>query len=721
MNRGFQDRELLYYILNVALLIGVAAIVFPHRPFDMFWGGEGGQFQLQIAQQHIWMSPGLNIGMQPIMGSGGIFYPYNTTIVPMYAAQFWMLGKVDPVLTYTILAIELFTAVYLLGRSLEFTAWNSSIAGWLVVFLMLPFTAANRLGFPVGYLIPNYPEMVAIASLTLALFSQVGKRGALSFAWRTTSIALIMAWAITALPAVVAIAIPVLTLYGLGLFAISSSKAELLAKLSCVAIGFVVLWAGGFLEFLWSLYAYTAVYVFGSELIGAQPPLMYASILFGSGYSFVPPLLFVSSALGAGIALLFERGAIRRFATVHLAVLALVLLLAILFYKIFPGVLAINILYFEFCAWPMYAIFSIAFFGYVARTVIDVLGILVYQTTFAPPVWFNRHTSQWLGVPAVALVAFLVAARVGAGQDPGFTSSRRSAFTDLLEPVVSAVPGKDFGGRVATFSGVRGRSSVGWSDLDAGEQDEKLHNDHRLIGLWKFAIPTHQQNHQFITPMEYLIASRLLARPEDRQGRNNIAITRPDIPLLRAWGVRYLVVDEPPPGTQRLGSIEWDGGQRKVSLVEISNPNLRGFSPTEVVVAGGAADTLRWMKTEPDYDRQVMLEAPLNATLVRAERSHISYVKGGVRVQAESRGQSLLVLPIEFSHCLSIKSKSDKAVPRLIRADLIFAALMFDGAIDVIVELEVGPLQRRSCRTADVRDVASLDLKSAARSYPVGQ
>src|SRR5690606_24093432 len=124
---------------------------------------------------------------------------------------------------------------------LHFRAGTAAAAGWVVVFFMLPFTAANRFGFPVGYLVPNFPEMVAVTAVVLALFFRVGKGNAFDAIWRSLLITLLMVWSVTALPGVVPVAFAPLFVYGLGFLMLAEGWRERRWKLACGVFGLIVL------------------------------------------------------------------------------------------------------------------------------------------------------------------------------------------------------------------------------------------------------------------------------------------------------------------------------------------------------------------------------------------------------------------------------------------------------------------------------------------------
>src|SRR5262249_37918249 len=91
--------------------------------------------------------------------------------------------------------------------------------------------------------------------------------------------------------------------------------------------------------------------------------------------------------------------------------------------------------------------------------------------------------------------------------------------------------------------------------------------------------------------------------------------------------------------------------------------------------------------------------------------------RGGYRIEAESPGTSLLVLPVEYSHCLHADLTTTAAnPPRLLRANLTMVAILFGGHVEGTFKLRYGPLSSR-CRIEDWRDANALRL-GEAREWP---
>src|SRR5262249_18873304 len=85
---------------------------------------------------------------------------------------------------------------------------------------------------------------------------------------------------------------------------------------------------------------------------------------------------------------------------------------------------------------------------------------------------------------------------------------------------------------------------------------------------------------------------------------------------------------------------------------------------------------------------------------------------GGVAVRASSVGDSLLVLPVQYSHCWQIVSGSKAS---LFRANLMQLGIRFSGNMQVELRQIFGPFWQSGCRLTDVEDAERLNMVSATR------
>jgi hypothetical protein len=292
-------------------------------------------------------------------------------------------------------------------------------------------------------------------------------------------------------------------------------------------------------------------------------------------------------------------------------------------------------------------------------------------------------------------------------------------LTDYLQREIGASPGRPFRGRAATFSGFAGKPpglrSI-WGDLDVLQLDGQFHNEHRLAGLWTFSIPTLQENSEFTSPGVYAIASRLLSRPGDVQTRNFIWLTRPHVPTLRLFGIRYLIWDQPDPPEVEDRVVERYGANKEnvLKVVEVEGSNINGYSPTEIVPIESATQIVDRLRAGFDPARQVMVQARdarlIKGPLHEAQNSEIVPERGAIAVRATSDDYALLVIPYEFSHCMKIVPQHRTAAPTLLRTNLVNTGIGFRGRLDARIEFHFGPIGDSYCRFYDLLDIRKLKV-----------
>jgi hypothetical protein len=284
--------------------------------------------------------------------------------------------------------------------------------------------------------------------------------------------------------------------------------------------------------------------------------------------------------------------------------------------------------------------------------------------------------------------------------------------------------GKTYSGSVATFTGPDDQKKQLWTQRVTTDYYllNSVGNDLRTIGLWQFDIPTLTQVSTTMTPQYFLAVAELLARPTDIQTRDFIGMTRPNGPMMALWGVRYVISDKPLHfGKERLEMpVKLSDPPvygSPIRLYELNEPNLGDYSPTEVVAAPDAKSMLAHMR-EPSFDgrKVVITDARLEGRFVPAREASLIVEKGGLRLKASSPGESLLVLPVQYSHCWT-RRRNDLEKLSFFRANLMQLGVRFKGDISVRLDHRFGPLWNSSCRREDGSDTERLRM-SQARSVP---
>jgi hypothetical protein len=83
--------------------------------------------------------------------------------------------------------------------------------------------------------------------------------------------------------------------------------------------------------------------------------------------------------------------------------------------------------------------------------------------------------------------------------------------------------------------------------------------------------------------------------------------------------------------------------------------------------------------------------------------------KTGFDIAASSPGESVLVLPVQYSHCWSSSSPGAE----LFRADLMQLGVRFHGTLDAELNFRFGPWFDGGCRSDDAADMDRLKIRQA--------
>jgi hypothetical protein len=188
--------------------------------------------------------------------------------------------------------------------------------------------------------------------------------------------------------------------------------------------------------------------------------------------------------------------------------------------------------------------------------------------------------------------------------------------------------------------------------------------------------------------------------------------------IVQALGVRFVIhrqlegeEQRSPPDSAilrlQLGPTTVGGRKFSHTIYEFNDFNMGNYSPTSVIIARDAPSILRHLwRTSFNPRQSIVLPEGIEGLLVEATGGKMSFERGAIRVQAESRGRSLLLLPMQYSHCLVL---SEPAKGRLLPANLVQTALLFQGSIDVRIHLEYGVF-RPGCRKQDLADLPELGI-----------
>jgi len=711
--------------LHLLLLLVCCLIAFHCNRDKLFLGYDGVYYRTIIKLQHTWMPGGLSLSLNPVQALGNIFFTINSHLSPGFSVAAHLgSGEANPLLVYTTMALETFLSLLLLSRLLGVPATTGYGAAWLMTLLSFPFTPSALL-YPISGVCPQYLETVALLSLLIGLFWQVGRHGWLrSLACTLLGLAVLL-WAVLSSPWMPILFLPVLGLISFGVLLPGHSRQRRARVLALAAL--LLALAPTVAPYVLGNYLYSVPTFFTGELDNMRVDRIWTSVVFhGPVLGLFGPILVIGSTCGALLSCWHTTPIIRGLAIATLTCSLGLIGVGLAVTLWMPDYVGPSPLYFEICLWPFYCLFFSIFLGAVSKRLLS-WGTQSRSVSIA---W--RYSLGFALLPLACMIWSAVGNKSHSLHYLAYPLPE-SPIVQTLRREVGLIPGCRFRGGVATFTGSKSKpDGVNFLDL-IGSDCVSLSgtgNDHRALGLWYYGIPTLYEYNQFMTPAYYAAMSRLLARPADRQMRSVIVLTRPNLGYLRSLGIRYLVTDFlesswaagnqfiSHPEVRMVQSFPISGTTQALYLYELTDTNLCCYSPTRVRVASTAHEILAQLG-QPDFEfrSEALATTPLPEPLVPASNVQMTMHKGYVQIEATSPGTSVLLLPLQYSHCLELEPlvQSEGSKARLVRLNLLQAGLVFSGSLQARIRFASGPFRNSYGRLLDYFDMKSLKLDELCR------
>lgn len=625
-------------------------------------------------------------------------------------------------LSFLICAALLFTSTYVLGRALGFGRGVSVLAAWAVPLLSLPYQSWINLYLTFN-LNPLAGDTVSAAMLGVACVARGYSNSRVYGA--ALGLAGIVLWLFLANPLWIILTLPGVIPISVGLIASHIRERDGLYRTAWLVLPSALFVVLGGAPYLIGLFTDTAVAFFPQELNANLPKWVRLITVAMAGGSGLDPIgaSWIGLAL-IGIVLAIRRGGFELRIAAYSIIVALVFFTGYgVAYLIVPGWVAPYPVYYEFCLWPYYGLFAAYAVGCAAARIASLGNKYASRISASlrgvfSPRWRYEFLLPFIGVVLGIFMArhpFVVASDLY--RRPIDTVASRT-----LTPEIGISPGATFRGYVANLTGFGGPNGAptDWLRVQYEANDAFLAfgNTDRMPYLWRYDLPTIEAYSQLNEPALYALVTRLLDRRGDGQIRNIIMVTRVNIPLMQSLGVRYLITDFQPPAPARLVAQQ-SAASVSHFVYELPNPNIGNYSPVEILSAANATVAMRDM-ADPGFDfrKSVVMNEPQQEILVPALRSRVSLVHGGWRIEAETSGTSLLLLPVQFSRCLSVSASQATSAGKVVAlrpANLASTAIVFQGTIDVELSLLVSPLLRPYCRIEDLREMRAFGVADVPR------
>ena len=733
-----------FYLISCVVFAVFCLVLYRVEPRFLPQSLDAQNFYFFIDAHFKWRSSWADIfTYMPLHGTGSFLWPVTVSLIPHLAA-FQLFS--DPTLRIyacqVIAATMMFATVLYFYTSIGLRQHIALAATWLSFALVMVYSLSYISS-------PDNLQPLVFGYLALALFIRTGRR-----AWRNSLVhALLFELAalgfVLAVPAWHIIALPFFGMMALAFLLRAESRRESMWKLAAASVAIAIQVA---LQTGPALF-YTMADTFRllrPDLFPEFPHNPYlAGFQFGST-SFEIALM-TAFLIGLGATRLSRRARHPGLArTLHLA-MALFFLISMVWsfvflYAPFPSVGPKPRYLYQY-ALPLFALFAIQGVARLRRAPVDpgpAVGLVAVALLFA---WhLATDATRWpqlvlvlvlvtigwamirdrafhLGLAVIAVLTGLslhawVGMSFGGGGDDRFDGRARfglvsNPLIEFLHARVGLVPGTRFFGYVEDAYTTHGRDVGDEIVAEWGGNLDRYGNGMKLFSWNVLGIPTVSEYQQYTRPLFGTLFTHFLNRPDDVLATNFLSVTRPNARILAMLGVRYLVIDRDGAGSDGATEVfHWE----RFRVFELARPNLASYSPTEGLAAGTAAVALDLI-SRPDFDpvRQAVVDRLdiLPTGLSVAPPARLTFERGGFTVVADSPGRSLIVLPVQFSHCLEPRVLDGDAGARLIRVNLAQTGLVFEGHAELQVRLRRWPQATPACQELDYTESRALLTRGA--------
>lgn len=325
----------------------------------------------------------------------------------------------------------------------------------------------------------------------------------------------------------------------------------------------------------------------------------------------------------------------------------------------------------------------------------------------------NNKQESNLGI-FVLLVAggFYVA---GLYQEPAiqWPPNRQSEFAQSQHRYLSLEETDLFRGRSVSLLGTQASGISSWSGSFAPALYDLMlsSNNDLMIDARHGGVPVVNEYGHWISPTGLTLLAAAFFEDDGVIERSSQSPRIYRDNLARLFGTSLVVTDGLIADMELVLTNQANG--RRFNLYKVNDPNVGQFSPVDQTLASDAHEILDAL-LDPSFDgsQQFVTEAPVDRVLTGADDVEVRITKGPeLSISGRSSGESLLVLPFEFSHCLT--AHGDGLID-LIPVNLGQVGLLVEGEFSIGISYSFGLFSGYKCRAADLARIEQLDLARAA-------
>jgi hypothetical protein len=679
--------------------------------------------------------------------------------------------EINIIFIYIFMGVFLAYSIVFFAITAGFSRLVSLLSGIIGPFLLFPIFGMFPLTEHIYILWPTLYYNAAFALIISALFILINSKSYFKFFIYTILICCISMHLALVNILFLSLIAPGLIFMGFLALALSPDFKSIIFKILSVFTAIFILWLSGMIEYAFALGQYNAHTIFFQELISfmqfGKPN--YSVLIDDLGQVFKNPFKYrypggnsieglLSPLALAGSIYIFIFGqnrSIRMFsAIVFLMATSIAFVIAIIHYFYYYTqviYLGPDPRHFVRILWPFYFIcISYLFIDLLSRIYnyiklksninfryISILpSIFICCLLVAPILFVLKNLSNNIEATNTIQPGVLLEQYKKSQIFPTYLppyKPQKDQFVEFLSNNIGLQINKNFNGSVTTFPtefDANEKSYAHWKrDTTFTYTRAYVGNDFGAFTLRHFNIPTFDQFSHTISPQFYLITRELLSRPYiDKFDRHYAMATVINEKILKLLGLRYFVTDYETTIGKKVYTHNLPEDAKNLLetqkfmksplfIYELQNPNIGNYSPTKYTHSKNASDTIKIM-SNADFDGQKFVvindEIVIIDKLSPAIDSEMSIIRGGINVKSNTTGHSILVLPVQYSHCW----KANKNNPNIqfFRANLMQLGIYFSENISIDIKQVFGPFGNSQCKLADSTDIKNLDFLNALDS-----
>jgi hypothetical protein len=739
---GSRAQAAAIYVIPTLIYFLIKAVGLWHLPntFSGMYANDDGMwaaFNLKGVLE--WSKPFELSPFNPFSGMGSVFLP-NTPWLNPAAMALALPGptEIGYMVSYFIYFAELTASTILLCRVIGLGRIQSVVCAQIYLLLLFPPSSLKFDTLSWYSLAPVNAHLVALCNTLLALLLIVGNHGG----WRNLAIVLAIAFASLSAffsgPVTILTYAPAYVVMGAAFVIAGRPGAkQLLWQAGAVAGCGLFLLACGFEGYL------EATSLVSTRSMGFPPALYLGTKALSWDYwrsamsdfdvCTIPQTFLCARRRDFWLTILglvaATACAIRK-PSVRLPAICMVFYIAALYAWEIPGHVlllgrahVISTPYLMWAGYPFVALFISFLPSFIGDSLIGGLrerinGLIVPLLVLAVPaadlaIWRVpiRPTQPRPSNPAVGVLgpSALRHAHIG-------------PISNYLFEHASIAPGRLFRGyTVSYFGDVHGPLRTA---MDAGAADRfglyvqaryyfDQHYGNRLqeTDLWDRGIPTVEEYGQWIAKPTFKIINDIFdPSGEAAKGLPSfLHIYRLDVDLLPFLGARFLITDLTldDPRLKLRAEETGSGNAPPIFLYEVDATNLGTWTPTRAIQAATIDESAALLRSRASdlRDTAITFEA-IDGTFVPAERQQLRMIKGGFQLSATSAGESLILVPLQYSHCWSMSGQGNDV--RLYRANGFQTLVRFKGEMNARFDFHFGLFGSSACRLQDYADMQRL-------------